>query len=56
VDDAALIGVDHGDEVGRLDVRASVQAGEVEKLSGGAWSASCGELWKEAGFLCSECI
>jgi hypothetical protein len=31
VDDAALIGVDHGDEVGRLDARASVQAGEVQK-------------------------
>ena len=32
VHDPALLGVDHGEEVGRLDPGALVQAGEVEEL------------------------
>ena len=32
VDDPSLLGVDDGEEVGRLDARAFVQAGEVEEL------------------------
>ena len=34
VDDPALLGVDDGEEVGRLDAGALVQAGEVEELLG----------------------
>jgi hypothetical protein len=43
VDDLAILGVDDGEKVGRLDARAFVEAGEVEESSGGACSASWGD-------------
>ena len=40
VDDPAVVGVDDGEEVRRVDAGALVQAGEVEELLGRAFTAS----------------